>query len=164
MAPAWAIAWGFIKQHELADSWIKWGNSSKEFQILSDLHLCNAVSKAVLHNLLAAQKRDLKKVPSKYNETCCQQMAGERGVKVAGRRLADSLRASSGVHELLTRLVPLTFLTISKKLIIAVSFINTFAQYDELQSIYFFQFVILQTVLFVCFVLNKTLIDNFSKL
>ena len=87
MAPAWAIAWGFIKQHELADSWIKWGNSSKEFQILSDLHLCNAVSKAVLHNSqFAAQKRDLKKVPSKYTRPAANrwQENGEWKLQVEG--------------------------------------------------------------------------------
>ena len=42
-------------------------------------------------------------------------MAGDRGEKVAGRRLADSLRASSGVAELLTRLAPLAFFTMISK-------------------------------------------------
>ena len=39
-------------------------------------------------------------------------MGGDLGEKVGGRRLADSLRASSGVAELLTRLVTFPFLTI----------------------------------------------------
>ena len=52
IAPAWDIAWGFIKQQVLAAS-------------------------------------------------CCQNMGGDLGEKVGGRRLSDSLRASSGVAELL---------------------------------------------------------------